>query len=423
MPVATTPNLPPVVSQRSATVGAVSGNQWGPPPGQYPQQPPQGQYPPPGQPWPQQQPQYGVPAYGPPPGQPQFGWGSGAPRPPRKSGGGAKVALIVTMVVVGVVVAGVAGLSILSSVLKHNGGGSTPYSSQPETSSTYSPTYSYSPTMDRPAPTTAPSKPTTTRPVAKPTAPRTTRPTKKPVVVTDLDIVARNRLYKSGAMRSVNCRESSARQSTAAGATANYKNLWNCLNRAWPSLVTKSGAKFRPPSVRTFTGRITTPCGGWDDSGPPFYCPSTETIYMNLTEDVGNYNQYSQTIPRTWARMWMLHQFAHEYGHHVQQLTGIMSANYRMRYEAPSTAKELEMSRRLELQASCFSDIFIGANRNSYPISGQSATQWRWLIGHVTDKKNDHGDAPNHRYWALRGYNTRNPSACNTYVASPKKVQ
>jgi len=241
--------------------------------------------------------------------------------------------------------------------------------------------------------------------------------------VTDLDIVARNRLYKSGAMRSVNCRESKARQSTVAGATANYKNLWNCLNRAWPSQVTKSGAKFRPPSVRTFTGHITTPCGGWDDSGPPFYCPSTETIYMNLTQDVGNYNRYSQSIPRTWARMWMLHQFAHEYGHHVQQLTGIMSAYYRMRYEAPSTAKELELSRRLELQASCFSDIFIGANRNSYPISGQSATQWRWLIGHVTDYKNDHGDAPNHKYWALRGYNTRNPSACNTYVVSPKKVQ
>ncbi|WP_405064167.1 neutral zinc metallopeptidase [Kribbella sp. NBC_01505] len=335
----------------------------------------------------------------------------------------------------GVVVAGVVGLSAISSVLKHNGSSDGPYSSQPEPTytTTYSPTYS--PTVDRPTPTPTasrpvtqpPPQPTTTRPVVKPTAPRTTRPTtrptKKPVVVTDLDVVARNRLYKSGAMRSVNCKESKARPSNAAGATTNYKNLWNCLNRSWPSLVTKSGAQFRAPSVRTFSGSINTPCGTWYDSGPPFYCGSNETIYMNLTEDVGNYNQYPQNSPRVWARMWMLHQFAHEYGHHVQQLTGIFSAAHRMQYDAASTAKELEISRRIELQASCFSDIFIGSNRSSYPITGQSATEWRWLIGHVTDKQNDHGDAPNHQYWALRGYNARNPSACNTYVASPKKVQ
>ncbi|MFK4084343.1 neutral zinc metallopeptidase [Kribbella sp. NPDC020789] len=403
----------------------MSGNQWGPPPGQYPQQPPPAQYSPPGQAWPQH-PQYGVGQYGPPPGQPQFGWGGpGAPRPPQRKSGGAKTALIV----VGVIVAGVVGLAGVSTFLKHNGGSDDPYTSQPEPTytTTYSPTYS--PTVEQPTPTVSrtttapPPRPTTTRPAPRPTAPRTTRPAKKVVVVTDLDIVARNRLYKSGAMRSVNCHESSARQSTVAGATANYRNLWNCLNRAWPSQVTKAGARFRPPSVRTFTGTITTPCGSWSDTGPPFYCPSTETIYMNLTQDVGNYNRYSQSIPRTWARMWMLHQFAHEYGHHVQELTGIFSAYSQLRYEAPSTAKELELSRRLELQASCFSDIFIGANRNSYPISGQSATQWRWLIGHVTDYQNDHGDAGNHRYWALRGYNTRNPSACNTYVASPRKVQ
>ncbi len=417
------------MSHGSATVGRVSGNQWGPPPGQYPQQPPQGQYPPPGQPWPQQQPQYrapqyGAPQYAPPPGQPQFGWGSapGGPQRPRKKGGGAKVALTV----VGVIVVGVVGLVGVSSVLKHNGSDGGPYSSRPKPtySSTYGSSPSYSPTMQRPTTrvTNPPSRPPTTKPVVRPTAPRT-KPTKKPVVVSNLDIVARNRLYKAGAMRSVNCKESNARPSTYAGATANYKNLWNCLNRAWPSMVTKSGSKFRAPSVRTFTGTITTPCGGWNDSGPPFYCPSTETIYMNLTEDVGNYNQYPHNSARVWARMWMLHQFAHEYGHHVQQLTGIMSASWRMEYQAPSTAKELEISRRLELQASCFSDIFIGANRNSYPIKGQSAKEWRWLIGNVTDKKNDHGDAANHKYWALRGYNSRNPSSCNTYVVSPKKVQ
>ncbi len=41
---------------------------------------------------------------------------------------------------------------------------------------------------------------------------------------------------------------------------------------------------------------------------------------------------------KVWARMWMLHQFAHEYGHHVQHLTGILDAKNNMRYEAPTQA-------------------------------------------------------------------------------------
>jgi predicted metalloprotease len=120
--------------------------------------------------------------------------------------------------------------------------------------------------------------------------------------------------------------------------------------------------------------------------------------------------------------MWMLHQVAHEFGHHIQNLTGILTANHDMRYNAPNNAAELELTRRLELQASCFSDIFIGASKNTYPIKGQSYTQWDWLIGHTTDFRHDHGNAKNHRYWATRGYQTRNPAGCNTFTAPSGRV-
>jgi predicted metalloprotease len=359
-------------------------------------------------------------------GQPQFGWGAppGGPQPPKKRRGG----VIAVCVLLGVLLAGVIALKTVSYVLKHNG---DPSYAQP------TPTTSYSPTNE---PTEEPSggptsavptaEPTTARPTTqapRPTATRstataTTRPTTNPGP-TDSDLVLRNRLYKAGAMRSVSCKESKARQSTVAGARANYKNLWGCLNRAWAPLVTKAGGRFRVPTVQMFSGTITTPCGTHSDSGPPFFCGSTDTIYMNLSEDLGNYNRYPQSYQKVWARMWMLHQFAHEYGHHVQNNMGILQAYARIRYERPTYAMELQDSRRLELQASCFSDIFIGANRRTYPITGQSLFQWRWLIGHVTDLGNDHGDANNHQYWATRGYNARNPSACNTFAAAAAKVQ
>ena len=49
--------------------------------------------------------------------------------------------------------------------------------------------------------------------------------------------------------------------------------------------------------------------------------------------------------------------------------------------------------------------------------------QWKWLILHWTDHNNDHGDGVNHRYWATRGFNSRNPSVCNTFAVGSAKVQ
>jgi predicted metalloprotease len=360
------------------------------------------------------------------PGQPQFGWGAppGGPRPPKKGRGG----LIAVFVLLGVLVVGVVALKTVAYTLKHN---DDPSYAEPTTTTSYSPTNEPTEAPSAGPTSTAPTvQPTTTRPTTqapRPTTSRsTTTATSKPTTnpgPTDSDLVVRNRLYKAGAMASVGCKESKARPSTVAGARANYKNLWLCLNRAWAPLVTKAGGRFRAPSVQIFSGTITTPCGTHSDTGPPFFCGTTDTIYMNLTEDIGNYNRYPQSYQKVWARMWMLHQFAHEYGHHIQNNMGILQAYARIRYERPTYAMELQDSRRLELQASCFSDIFIGANRRSYPVTGQSLFQWRWLIGHVTDYANDHGDANNHQYWATRGWNARNPSACNTFVAPAAKVQ
>jgi predicted metalloprotease len=377
--------------------------------------------PPPGpfapQPW---QPQYGGTL---PPGQrlPHgLGWGAqpGGPQPPKK--GPAKAILFVVAGLVGAVIL----LSVVSGYLKHNDSASgSPYA--PTSDPSYSPTPSDESPSVGPSPTEPPTtEPTTTQPTAtKPTAPRTS--TKPPARrgPTDYEMVSRNKLYASGVMGSVNCKESRARPSSAAGAKANYAQLRACLSRAWPAYVNRAGAKFRPPTVLTFTGTVQSPCGSMSDAGPPFYCGSNETIYMNLREDVGNYNRYTQSYSKVWARMWMLHQFAHEFGHHIQNLTGILEANHNLRYEAPNQTAELEMTRRLELQASCFSDIFIGANKRSYPVTGQSLVQWQWLIGNVTDYNNDHGDAVNHKYWALRGYQTRNPAACNTFTATSGRVK
>src|SRR5690606_40087255 len=54
---------------------------------------------------------------------------------------------------------------------------------------------------------------------------------------------------------------------------------------------------------------------------------------------------------------------AHEYGHHVQELAGIMDAAWRQIYQAgEGTPRAQEVSRRKELQAQCFSGLFLGSH-------------------------------------------------------------
>ncbi|MGW1343166.1 neutral zinc metallopeptidase [Kribbella sp. NPDC002412] len=391
------------------------GNQWGPPtgpppgPGQYgppPQQP--GQYgPPPAYYGPPQQPQY----YGPPQGGPQYGWGPlpGGQQPgmpPKKSSGG-KIALVFGLLAV----LGAAGVFI---GIKATQGGDDPSVAQPVATS--APTYS---TPSVPVATTSrpsippPTRATTTRPPAT----RTTSP--KPVEIDPLQFVATHRLYKTGVMRPVNCREPRTGLANGSKAQAYYRTLKTCLDRAWPRQVAASGRTFRSPGLVSWVGAANSPCGNSDRS-LSFYCPSNHTIYMDVADDV---KYWKQNQP--FARALATHTVAHEYAHAVQQMTGILPAFYRVRYDAPNQAAKLLVNRRMELQASCLGNAFLGANRNSYPIKGELYRQWLWVVtqsGDVSYLPRDHGSKASHGAWSRAAYASRNLGKCNTFTASPGKV-
>ncbi|MFC0623541.1 neutral zinc metallopeptidase [Kribbella deserti] len=437
----------------------MSNNQWGNPAGQYPQQPP---------PWHPNPAQYGVPQGPPGPNQqlphgigwgPQQYGGPGAPGPYGAPGGPAgpgqyggpgglggpghpgmrpgrprrrNKQAVTTLAVIGAALIGVVLVgAIVSIVIKNTD------SSVARPNPTYQP--SFTPTAEDTGPTPPPVTPSetpatvatlapTTRPVStRPTAPRPsqTKTTKPPQTLTPSQIVSRSRLYSTGRQASVGCRESSARPSNQAGATAYYARLKFCLDRAWPRQIRAGGFTFRQPRLLTWAGSVVTPCGTVSNANyPPFYCGANETIYMNLGEDTGWYNKYRDNPQgKIWARMWTTHQVAHEYGHHVQAMIGVLRADVELQYEAPNRESALEINRRKELQASCFGDVFLGSNKNTYPIKGEALRQWRHLIGTVTDYGNDHGDGKNHKYWAERGWNSRNPGLCNTYVAGSSLVE
>jgi predicted metalloprotease len=396
---------------------------YGPPPGQY-QGPPQ-QYgppqygPPPGGPQPGG-PQYwgppqGPPPQGPPPQGPGFGWGSNGFPPPKKKSKAPWI-IVPLVLVLGI---GIVGLWIFGVVQKNKrlaDGYETP---QPTYSSTYEPTEEPTARPTTTAPTYAPP------PTVKTTQPLPTKTTPPPP--SDNDLVTKNRIYKSGVQASVNCKESGARANSVVNARKYYNAVLACLVRAWPKQVALAGGRFTAPRLIAFTGPVVTPCSG--NASSSFYCGANRTIYMDTNEDVKYFKTYSTYSNKTqalaWVRAEMTDTVAHEFGHHVQNLSGILDAEDNLRYQS-NTAKSLELSRRLEIQATCFGNVFMGANKSSYGMTGLLKSQLDYLHSHQGDEygsQPDHGSRAIIPRWANAGFTTRSPSACNTFVAAATYVR
>jgi predicted metalloprotease len=285
------------------------------------------------------------------------------------------------------------------------------------------------PSVARPVATSEPtySKPsvpvaTTTEPTIPPPTRQPTRSVTSPKPVQTFDplkFVAAHRLYKTGVQRPVNCKEPRVGLANASKATAYYRAVKACLDRAWPRQVAASGRTFRAPTLVSWVGTANSPCGNSDRS-LSFYCSSNHTIYMDVADDV-SYWKRNQGFTRALAT----HTVAHEYAHALQQMTGILPAFYQVRYDAPSQAAKLLVNRRMELQASCLGNIFLGTNRNSYPIKGELYRQWLWVVtqsGDVSYLPRDHGSKASHGSWSRAAFASRNVGKCNTFTASPAKV-
>ncbi|TCM46527.1 neutral zinc metallopeptidase [Kribbella sp. VKM Ac-2568] len=381
------------------------------------QQPPQPQY----QPSSYQRPQYhyGLPSEAPQQGQ-GFGWGpqfappSGPggpggfqpgwqPQLPRKKRSKGPLIAILSCCVLAVV-----GLWMFGVIRKN--ANDTPYTH---------PTYN--------VPTNGPtSSEPTSQPTDEPSEPQPTTTTTKPATPppSPLSIVANNKLYRTGVQRTVNCKEAGVRPNNARNAAAYWARIKPCLDRAWAAPVAKAGYRFKAPAMSYWAGTsVSTPCGGGAVS-VPFYCPTNQMMYMKVDVFVKSYNQYPDADSKAYARMWYTRSIAHEYGHHVQNLTGILQAETRLSYESNGYAAELLLSRRTELQANCFAGVFLAANKRSYPINGALLRAWnKWVVtAGDAPGKGTHGSPASQKRFMGRSFVTGNPASCNTYKASPASV-
>ncbi|MFI7447832.1 neutral zinc metallopeptidase [Nonomuraea sp. NPDC049714] len=223
-----------------------------------------------------------------------------------------------------------------------------------------------------------------------------------------------NPLYRTGRLAGSRC----STGSLPRGSTAAYKRflsrVTDCLNRSWASQFRKAGLSFSKPRLRIITKKVRTPCGNWSSGADGIYCSANRTMYMLITKQ-NLRNPFALGITRL---------MAHEYGHHVQQVSGIWNYYWTARSRA-SRSSQLLLSRRSELQAECFSAVFMNSVRNTLPVTSEEwnhTVNWFHENGHKGWAQNDHGKGPTQAYWMTRGFNSGSVGSCNTWSASSRRV-
>ena len=203
------------------------------------------------------------------------------------------------------------------------------------------------------------------------------------------------------------------------------------LDTYWSSELPKLGATYRSTNIVLFTDSTDTGCGGATSDVGPFYCPPDETIYI----DTAFYDDLTNRFGATAGPLAEMYVVAHEWGHHIQNITGIMNG-----LDLQTTGPTSD-SVRLELQADCFAGAWVGAAPTITDEDGvaflepvtdeqiqnalsaaaavgddriQSSTQ-----GQVTPETWTHGSSESRQKWFQIGYKG-GPDACNTFqVATP----
>lgn len=190
----------------------------------------------------------------------------------------------------------------------------------------------------------------------------------------------------------------------------------------WGRLFQESGDDYREPTLVLFTGRVQSACGLAGAATGPFYCPNDEKLYI----DLGFYDQLAQRFGASgdFAEAYVI---AHEVGHHVQNVLGILPKYHELRQNM-SQREANALSVRVELQADCFAGVWahyeqekglLEAGDRQEALTAAAAVGddniQRKTQGTVVPDSFNHGTSEQRQKWFQTGFDAGEVSACDTF--------
>jgi predicted metalloprotease len=194
------------------------------------------------------------------------------------------------------------------------------------------------------------------------------------------------------------------------------------VDATWTKIFAASGKKYEPEIIVLYDNQVSTACGNAPSTVGPFYCPNDRKVYL----DIPFMNELQQKLGAQgdFAQAYIV---AHEIGHHVQNLLGVMEDVNLAQQENPEDANDLSV--RLELQADCLAGIWahsavqqadlletgdLEEALNAAAAVGDDRIQKR-SGGTVNPDTFTHGTGEQRATWFKKGFQSGDPTACDTF--------
>lgn len=193
----------------------------------------------------------------------------------------------------------------------------------------------------------------------------------------------------------------------------------------WNEAFQKSGKRYQEPKLVLFSNAVESACGMAGSAVGPFYCPADQKVYLDLVFFDELHSRFGAS--GDFAQAYVI---AHEVGHHVQTLLGIMEKVSELQSRSSKSDKN-RLSVMVELQADCLAGVWAHQTQkkrnileegdleeglNAASAVGDDRIQKR-TQGYVVPDGFTHGTSEQRVRWFKRGLEQGSFQSCNTFNA------
>ncbi|GGF57867.1 membrane protein [Paracoccus acridae] len=191
-------------------------------------------------------------------------------------------------------------------------------------------------------------------------------------------------------------------------------------------LPQQAGIDYAEPRLVLFSGVVQSACGGASSAMGPFYCPNDQRVYLDT--DFFDMMASRMGAGGDFAYAYVI---AHEVGHHVQNLTGVLGETQRLRSQVGDRQAN-QISVLTELQADCYAGIWARQAQQRFGTLEEGDLEEAMgaaeAVGDDVIQSNagrtpmpdsfTHGSAAQRQEWLMRGFNSGDMAQCDTFQAA-----
>jgi hypothetical protein len=200
----------------------------------------------------------------------------------------------------------------------------------------------------------------------------------------------------------------------------------------WTEIFQALGRIYEAPKLVLFSGVTRSACGTAQSAMGPFYCPNDQRVYLDTEffRQIETQLRGCQACSKT-CQFSQAYVIAHEVGHHVQNMFGILP-RARQQQRNADTSEVNRIQVRVELQADCFAGVWANHSEQKWkfiePGDIEAALQTASAIGDdILQKRSQgfvvpdsftHGTSAQRTRWFTAGLKNGAVESCNTFASA-----